>query len=213
MLSWRGGIQHPQGRTWPQASPLGTLWGHPTCVPPLVWHGIWSAGAGRSVPEDGGSVGFGRGHRPRPPHPLTTIASAHIAASHSHPYLERETPTPPETRSPRGPCAPSITSLQGRGARPCPCPCASIQHRGLGPLAPQGPARRLQQGPEFGHQSSALVCRCPCEDSSGPPAAAPGRQARTGTPPPHRGPTSGGVKLPAWLRPVQRAAPLTILHS
>lgn len=102
---------------------------------PLIWHRVW-----RSVPEASGSVGLGVGHRPHPPHPLTTTACAPIAASHSHPHLERETPNPPpEARSPRGPCAPSITSLPGRGAlwgaRPRPYPRAS---GGLGPFSPRG---------------------------------------------------------------------------
>lgn len=83
------GFSTPRAGSGPRHLLLAPFGDTQLVSPPLVWHGIWSAGAGRSVPEDGGSVGFGRGHRPRPPHPLTTIASAHIAASHSHPYLER----------------------------------------------------------------------------------------------------------------------------
>lgn len=197
MLSWRGGIGHPKGRIWPQASPLGSLWGHPACVPPLIWHRVWC-----SMPEGSGSVGLGMGHRPHPPHPLTTTASASIAASHSHPHLERlqlhQRQGAPEDLVP--PPSPPCGAGEPHG-EPSHVPTLVLRSStgGWDPSLPGKPAWRLQGGPEFGHQSSALVCWCPCKDSSGPPAAAPGGQARTGMPPPPRGPASGGIKLPTWL--------------
>lgn len=166
--------------------------------PPIIWHRVWC-----SMPEGSGSVGLGMGHRPHPPHPLTTTtASASIAASHSHPRLERlqlhQRQGAPEDLVP--PPSPPCGAGEPYG-EPGHVPTLVLRSStgGWDPSLPGKPARRLQGGPEFGHQSSALACWCPCEDSSGPLAAAPGGQARTGTPPPPRGPASGGIKLPAWL--------------